>query len=196
MSVAEEGPTIQGLPARLRDLFLKPGAEWKQIEREPATIRGLYVNLIAPLAAIPVIAGLIFSFAFGEVRAGVAAPAPAVGSAIGQYILWLVIVYAMALVTSFLSETFGGRKDPLQALKLIAYSLTPVWLASIFGAFPGAWVLSFSGLYGAFLLYRGLPRLMQNDDERTMAFAATLIVMLVVLIILAFMLGACVVGFG
>ena len=64
------------------------------------------------------------------------------------------------------------------------------------GPVPGARVLSFSGLYGAFLLYRGLPRLMQNDDERTMAFAATLIVMRVVLIILAFMLGACVVGFG
>jgi hypothetical protein len=45
-------------------------------------------------------------------------------------------------------------------------------------------------------LYRGLPRLMQNDDERTMAYAATIVVVALVLSILVFALGACVIGFG
>jgi hypothetical protein len=196
MSVAEDGPNLEALPARLRDLFLKPSAEWKKIEREPATVRGLYVNLIAPLSAIPVVAGLIAAVAFGDVRSGIASPVSAVGSAIGQYALTLAVVYAMALITAFLAETFGGRRDLLQALKLIAYSSTPAWLAGVFGAFPWGWLLSLLGVYSVFLLYRGLPRVMQNDDERTMAYAATIVVIAVVLFIMAFALAACVVGFG
>jgi hypothetical protein len=196
MSVAEDGPNLEALPARLRDLFLTPSAEWKKIEREPATVRALYVNLIAPLSAIPVVAGLVGSIAFGDVRNGVASPVSAVGSAIGQYALTLAIVYAMGMVTAFLAETFGGRRDQLQALKLIAYSSTPAWLASAFGVFPWGWLLSLFGVYSVFLLYRGLPRLMQNDDERTMAYAATIVVVALVVSILVFALGTCVIGFG
>ena len=48
-----------------------------------------------------------------------------------NYAVSLPMVYVMALIVDALAPSFGGQKDRLQALKVIAYSSTAVWVAAI-----------------------------------------------------------------
>ena len=43
----------KGLVDRARDILMKPKDEWAVIDREPATIGGLYTGYVMILAAIP-----------------------------------------------------------------------------------------------------------------------------------------------
>ena len=42
------------------------------------------------------------------------------------------MIYLMALIVDALAPTFGGEKNFMQSLKLVAYSYTAAWLAGIF----------------------------------------------------------------
>ena len=69
----------------------------------------------------------------------------------------------------------GGRKDPLNSLRVVAYSLTPAWIAAIVTMAPSLRdVLLLAALYGGYLLYRGLRVLWQCTPFN--AFAAALAV--------------------
>ncbi len=70
----------------------------------------------------------------------------------------------------------AGRRSPgtdiwraagySRALRLTAYSFTPVWLAGIFLVVPGASFLAILlGLYGFYLMWTGLPVLMQSPRD-------------------------------
>jgi hypothetical protein len=73
-----------------------------------------------------------------------------------------------------LAPVFGGKRDLLSALKLIAYSYTPAWLASFLYLAPDFVLFGILfGFYGVYLLYVGLPILMDsaNDEAVTAGFA-------------------------
>ena len=67
------------------------------------------------------------------------------------------------------------------ALKLTAYSYTPAWLAGIFLLVPGLSFLMILGLYGLYLMWLGLPPLMQAPREKALPYAAAVIVIAVVI---------------
>jgi hypothetical protein len=71
-----------------------------------------------------------------------------------------------------LAPAFGARKDFAAALNLTVYSTTPVWLAGMFLLVPGLSFLIILGLYGAYLLWAGLPILMRSPPERALPYAA------------------------
>ncbi len=48
----------------------------------------------------------------------------AIAAAIAQYVIALVITYLLALIVDALAPSFGGTKDFIASLKLIAYSAT------------------------------------------------------------------------
>jgi hypothetical protein len=89
-----------------------------------------------------------------------------------------------------LAPTFGGQKDTLAAFKVAAYSMTPSWLAGIFGLIPSISFLSLLGLYGIYVLYVGLPRLMRSPEDRALGYTAVVVLSAIVLsIVLAGILG-------
>ena len=68
----------------------------------------------------------------------------------------------------------SGYATP-NAFKLAVYSYTPLWLAGIFLLVPGLRFLVFSGFYGAYLLWTGLPRLMQTPGSKVLPYAAVIV---------------------
>jgi hypothetical protein len=179
-----------GLLARVKGILLQPGREWEQIDREPATIGGLYAGYVAPLAAIPAICTLIGAVVFGYGFFGVTYKPPimsAVTSAVVTYLLTLAGVYVLALIINALAPTFGGEKNQIQAFKVAAYSGTASWLAGVFNLIPMLAILGLLGLYSLFLLYRGLPKLMKTPEDKALPYTALVIV---AAIVLALVVGA------
>ena len=185
--------------ARARAILTTPKTEWPVVAAEPATVQGIYTNYILVLAAVPAIAGFIKNSLIGISLLGVTWRAP-VGSGLAgmvlQYLLSLVLVYVMSLIINALAPTFGGEKDPVQALKAIAYACTASWVAGAANILPWiGWLIALAGgIYSIYLLYLGLPATMKNPVEKSVGYTAVTIVIGAVLGWIVGMIVAGVVG--
>ncbi len=88
------------------------------------------------------------------------------------YLVAFAMVYIIAGVIDLLAPRFGAEKNFANAVKLSAYSHTPLWLAGIFLLVPGLSFLLILGLYGFYLLWIGLPMLMKVPDDKALPYAA------------------------
>lgn len=188
----------KSLVDRVKDIISSPKTEWDVIDREPATVQGIYTSYVMILAAIPVVAlaiGLIFFMP--RPAAEIAAMGQALGlpvvttgsiiaGAVVQYVLSLVSVYIMALIIDALAPNFGGTKDQLKAFKVAAYYPTVAWVAGILYIIPFLGILALiAAIYALYTLYLGLPKLMRvPQDKQVGYFVVTLIVAIVVFMII------------
>jgi hypothetical protein len=190
-----------GLLTRANAIVLRPRTEWPVIAEEPATPFEVYLNYVVPLAAIGAIALMIGQVFIGTpipivgiVRAGLG---EAVIASLVLFGLTLASVYALARLVDSLAPKFGGERDALRALKLVAYSYTPAWLAGVIYLLPALSGLSlFASIYGLYLLYLGLPVLMRVPKDQTVGLTIAMVVGAAVLSLVVGALTSCVAGFG
>jgi hypothetical protein len=181
-------PSLQD---RVKRIITDPKAEWPVIEREPATAEKLFREYIALLAAIPVLATMI-----GSVLIGVTIPfvgtvrtpiVQAIVTAVFSYIFALIGVYIAAFVVDKLAPTFDSKPDFTQALKLVAYAYTPVWIAGVLNIIPMLGILVLlAGLYSIYLFYLGLPVMMKTPEAKVIVY---MIVAAVVMIVVGIVMG-------
>ena len=188
-----------GLIARVKAIILTPAKEWLAIDAEASSQRAIYIQYVAPLAAIGAIAGFI-----GRSIVGVSIPFlgtyrtpffSGLVMALVMYALTLLSVFVLALLVDALAPTFGGQKDSLRALKVSAYSATPAWIAAVFQVIPSLGIIGLlAGLYGLYILYLGLPVLMRCPKDKAIAYTAVLCLCAIVLYAIIGMIGARVIG--
>ncbi|MCQ3942579.1 MAG: YIP1 family protein [Alphaproteobacteria bacterium] len=174
----ENGNAAMTLIERVKNIILNPDREWPVIEREPADARGLLIGYVAVLAAIPAVAGFIGTSLVGvSVSAGTFRVPFVMGllNAAISYAFSFVLVYVVALIIDWLAPVFRAMRSFPHALKLSAYSFTPSWLAGIFLLIPGLRFLTILGLYGLYLLWTGLPPLMDAARDRSLLYAAAVV---------------------
>jgi hypothetical protein len=168
-------------------MITKPAAEWDVVAAEPASVGGIYTGYACILAAIPAIASLIAAILF--LHQG---PIAAVVGAVLQYVLALVGVFISAFIIDALAPSFGGEKNQVQALKLVAYANTAVWVAGIANIIPvlGGLVVLAGFIYTLYTLYLGLPKLMKNPADKTVGyFVVSIVVEIVVYFVILFVVG-------
>jgi hypothetical protein len=92
-------------------------------------------------------------------------------SAIVNYVLTLGMVYVVALIVEALAPTFGGSKNRLQALKLVAYGSTASFVGGVFYLLPSLSPLALlASLYSIYLFYVGLPVLMKCPQDKAIPY--------------------------
>jgi Yip1-like protein len=174
---------MEQLIERVKAIVLTPQTEWPVIAREPGEASVLFTRYVAILALIPALAGFI-----GTSLVGSYVPFfRGLISGIVGYVMTFVVVYVVALIVDALAPTFDAQKNFPNALKLTVYSYTPGWLAGIFLLIPGLSFLTILGLYGLYLMWLGLPPLMQAPRDKALPYAAAVVVSAV---IIAIVIGA------
>lgn len=101
-----------------------------------------------------------------------------------QTLLLLAMVLLSALLLLKVSQTFHGRHSYLQAFMTMAYGFSPLFLMRLFDAGPmvhPAITWGIGILLVIWILYQGIPRVMQPDP--THAFGLYLSVMFLVVLI-------------
>jgi len=176
------------LPQRIRAILGAPALEWQRIAGERPTIASVYTGYVMFLAAIGpamiVLSSLVLG-AFGMVFA--------VRAAVALYVTTLIAVAVVALVADALAPSFGGTRDYLRSLELVAYSFTPAWLAQVTLIVPllGGLVVLAAGVYAFYLFFLGAPPLRRSSVVKAAPY--TLVVVLCT-IVLMFVLRAMIFG--
>jgi len=188
--------------ARAKSILLSPRTEWPVIAEEPDTISGLYSHYIAILAAIPAIVGFLSASLIGvsvpflgSYRIGLTA---GLTTAVLRYCLALVGIFVVALIVDALAPTFGGQRNRIQALKVVAYAYTANWVAAIIGVVPGLGLLAaLAGLiYGLYLLNLGLPVTMKCPPDKSVGYTVVTVIAAIVVGVVLNLVIASVAGVG
>ncbi len=158
---------IVDVVARAKAIMLTPRTEWQVIQREPGALTDLFGSYVAILAAIPALARFIGSSLVG----GYDPLFHGLIRTVIAYAATFTVVYVIAGIIDLLARKFETQKNFPSALKLSIYCHTPVWLAGIFLLIPGLNFLMLLGLYGAYLLWLGLPPLMGVPNEKAPLYA-------------------------
>jgi hypothetical protein len=174
---------------RVGAILADPGAGFAGIEDDGSDPAYLLTHYVAPLALIPAVCGFVGAALIGVVAPGtgiVRAPiGPAVLGAIFNYFAAFAIVILVGLLIDLVAPRFGGRRDFGRAVKVAVYAFTPTWLCGVFLLLPGLRFLELAGLYGAYLLVKGLPVLMKSPAQPSQSFAALTVIIAAALTLIA-----------
>jgi len=186
---------------RAKNICLTPATEWPVIAAEQTPPAALLGGYVAPLAAIGAVAGLIGGSLVGiTIPFGGTYRVPLIGGVVGAvftFIMAIVGVFILSLVINALATTFNGRQDSGQALKVAVYSYTPAWVAGALHVVPPLGVLAIlAAVYGLYLLYLGLPRLMQCPEDKALPYTAVVVVCAIVLGVVTSAVGVAIAGAG
>jgi len=181
-----------------------PAREWIVVAREATKPEPLLLRYALPLAALGPVCGLLRLSVFGFAGSRGAYRVPILTAAIEAVIsllLALVGVYVLAQIVNALTRAFGGDPDFEQALKLVTYAYTPIWLAGVFLLLPQFFLLrvvsAVVSLYALYLLYLGLPPLLKVPRDNAIGFTAVIAIAAVMLgIIFDFGVSVLRVGLG
>lgn len=180
------------LTTRVTNILKQPAQEWPVIAAESADVASLMTGYAAPLAAIPAVCSWIgmsvVGFGFG-IRRGLISGLVA---AILSWVFALVGAYVGAFVIEKLAPTFKSSGNTVQALKLVIFASTPVYVAGVLNLIP---VLSpliiIAALYAIYLFYLGVPVLMKTPNDQVIPYmVVSAIVMFVISICLGFFAAA------
>jgi hypothetical protein len=157
---------------------------------------GIYTGYIMLLALIPAVCQFLklgvfgYSVPFlGTMHVGTTF---ALYAALRIYIGSIIGTMFIAFIVNSLAPTFGGQKDSVQALKVVAYSYTASWVAGIavlLGAL-GILIMLLGLVYGIYLFYIGLPPTMKCPPEKAGGYTVvTLICAILVGLVVFYLLG-------
>src|SRR5688572_30456721 len=107
-------PPAAGLVEKVKAVLLRPKEEWPKIAADPSTPSDIVTRYAIPLIAIGPVASFIGGQVFGysawfvSYRPGLVA---GLSSAIGTFVMSLIVLLAVTFIAEFLAPKFGGEAN-------------------------------------------------------------------------------------
>jgi len=190
------------LISRVQNIALRPKDEWPVVAAETTSVGALYTGVIVPLALIAPVCTFLNGLIFGQripILNVTVHPSAAVliSTMVLTYVLTLVSVWVTAMIVEKLAPSFQSSGDLTQALKLVAYSQAPFWVAGALNLIPFLGVLSLLvALYGLYLVYLGMPVMMKTPQDKVLPYLLVVIGVSIVLWIVIGVATTAIVGTG
>lgn len=164
-------------------ILYHPKAEWKMIKDEHYSATHVFMAQISILAAIPAISLYIGTTQIGWSIAGgefvKLQSSSALMAAIAFYFAMWVAVGLIAYAIRWMEKTYGGEAAYEDCLLLTTFTATPMFIAGLAGLYPMLWlnvmVVLAALTYSIYLLYTGVPIIMQIPEERAFLFASSVL---------------------
>jgi hypothetical protein len=164
-------------------LLLNPREEWQAIKQENKSIAACYLELILILALIPPFAGFYGTTQIGW-QIGWEQPvkltsASALLIAVLYYVVILIAIFVVGKAIHWMATTYGSTPSLAACVRLAAFTATPLLLIGVMQFYPVLWVNFVVGLaalaYTVYLLYTGVPIMMDISKERGFLFSSAVI---------------------
>ncbi|UTW11137.1 Yip1 family protein [Marinobacterium rhizophilum] len=164
-------------------MLYHPKEEWGSIRKEHYTTLHVFLSQISILAAIPAVSLFIgttqvgWSFAGGNfIKLEVASALPV---AIAFYFAMWVAVGFIAYAIHWMEKTYGGNVSMDECIVLTTFTATPLFLSGLAGLYPMLWFNVIVGMialsYTVYLLYTGVPVIMQIPEDRAFFFSSSIL---------------------
>jgi len=169
-------------------LLKDPVGYMTQNKDAPVSVNSLMTSYVAILALIP-LAGRIIGDLIFEYRGAIGY---AIAGSVVAYVLDLVSVFVIGIVIWKLAPSFGTTTDQSKATLLSSYIYTPVFIVGILSIVPFLGYLAILGLlYGLYILYRGLPIVLNTPADKTVVYViAVLVVSFIIIAVISLIVGA------
>ncbi|MBX2885276.1 MAG: YIP1 family protein [Granulosicoccus sp.] len=167
----------------IKGLLFNPLEEWEEIRSESSSVSRLYSQFILIVAAIAPVCALIGTTTLGW-KIGVGEPvrlvfAAALQMAVAFYLAILVATFCIGKTIHWMSKTYGAEQPLHLCMALACYSATPLFLVGFIQLLPTLWINFIVGLpalaYTVYLLYSGVPIVMQIPKERGYLFSTSIL---------------------
>lgn len=162
-------------------LLVSPNDEWQLIRSEPKSVSSVMFQ-VGVLALIPVVAAFIGSTAFGWDVGGQEHRMPlanAVPIAVTYWVALMFAVYSVGTMIRWMAQTYGAKPTFEEALALAAYIPVPMFIVGAMQLVPVIWLNLVVALpaiaHMVFLLYTGVPTMMNIPAERGFLFASAVL---------------------
>lgn len=183
---------------RAKNIILTPKTEWDVVAAESMAPAQLVTGYVLPLAAAYALAGLIGTALVLSFFGGFGGLGIALAFAVFHLVMAVVSVFVLGFIIDALAPTFAGTKNFNQAVKVAAYSHTPIWVFGLLTIIPflGWLAILIGALYALYLLYLGLPKLMQSPSEKAVPYVVVVVVCAIVLYFVVSMIAGMAGGMG
>lgn len=164
-------------------LLTNPKKEWQEIRDEDKSIAACYLELILILALIPPFASYVGTTYIGW-QIGWEEPvkltaASALPIAVIYYFAILVAIFVVGKAIHWMANTYGAEPTLAQCVRLAAFTATPLLLLGVMQFYPVLWLNFLVGLvalsYTVYLLYTGVPIMMDISQERGFLFSSAVV---------------------
>ncbi len=177
----------------LAGIFSHPNSEWFAIRGERDTKAAVFMSTVPWLALIPAVAFFIGVTQVGwQLSEGRAVVYLTLGSAfvlcLLSYVTALIGVWVFGELINWMRKTYSEEPvDPRMGMAMAVYATAPLFIAGIAGLWPNVWfngiTMSIAGIYSVYLIYKGMPILMNIPPERAFMYSTSVITVALVLLV-------------
>lgn len=184
-------------------LYAHPREEWQTIEKRHESLMYSLVHILT-IALIPAVCGY---YAAAHVGWSIGTSEPikltqdsALIMSVGMYGALIAGVFALAYLIHWMAKTFDSSPNFTQSLELAAYTATPLLMVGVTALFPVLWFVVTAGMaavcYSVYLLYSGVPIMMNIPEERGFIYASSVVTCGLVLLVSIMAASAILWSFG
>ncbi len=167
----------------LLGIMISPKTEWEAIRASDDSIVMTYLKFVIPLALLPAVA-----WYYGSVEVGwelgdriiKLTSESAMQIMVLFYLAMIVGVSGLGFMVHWMSATYEASESSLaRGVQIAAYTLTPMFVCGIIGFYPMLWLDMLLGCaaasYAVYLLYIGVPIVLNIPSERGFLFASAMV---------------------
>ncbi len=178
-------------------ILTNPDQEWQLIRDQKQSFRGVFLTHIPFLALIPVLAAFYgvtqVGWAIGDADPVKLSVESAMSLCALTYVALLAGIFILGEFVNWMSKTYGveGPEDRVHydGTALAVFVTTPLLLVGVFLVYPVLWLnalaMVVAGCYSLYLIYEGLPILMNIDKDRAFMYASSIVTVGLVLMVTA-----------
>jgi len=171
-------------------LYAHPRDEWQTIQKRHESLMYSLVHILV-VALIPAICGYYAAAYIGwTIGAGDAirlTKESAMIMSVAMYFALIAGVFALAYLIHWMAKTFDSTPNFTQSLELAAYTATPLLMVGITALIPVLWFVALAGIvamsYSVYLLYSGVPIMMNIEEEKGFIYSSSVVTCGLVLLV-------------
>ena len=173
-------------------LLLQPKKQWQKIAQQeefPLVYSVLYVLVLALVPAAAWFYGTTsigWSVGDGEtIRMTRDSAAPII---VLFYLTMVASVCVIGFMIHWMSQTYGTDSSTAKGISVAGFSATPLFIAGAVGFIPVFWLALLIGVaavgFAVYLLYLGIPIVMQIPQERGFLFSSAVVAFCMVILMM------------
>ena len=171
-------------------LFFRPKRQWKTIGAGSFSLASalIYVAVLALLPCVSWYYGITqVGWTVGEGDPIRLTAASAQVIIVLFYCAMLISICVIGYMIHWMAHTYGADSSTAKGITITGFAATPLFVVSIVGFIPIVWLHLLLGIvavcYAVYLLYLGIPIVMQIPKERGFLFSSAVLAVCLVIII-------------